>query len=72
MLKINKEKIMKKLLNIFIIMFLSCFTLFAKSGLEIGLFVPLGLSIGINQYALTNKNPTQQQENDLKSAINIL
>ena len=69
MLKINKEKIMKKLLNIFIIMFLSCFTLFAKSGLEIGLFVPLGLSIGINQYALTNKNPTQQQENDLKSAI---
>lgn len=60
---------MKKLLNIFIIMFLSCFTLFAKSGLEIGLFVPLGLSIGINQYALTNKNPTQQQENDLKSAI---
>ena len=60
---------MKKLLNIFIIMFLSCFTLFAKSGLEIGIFVPLGLSIGINQYTLTNKNPTQQQENDLKSAI---
>lgn len=60
---------MKKLFNIFIIMFLSCFTLFAKSGLEIGIFVPLGLSIGINQYTLTNKNPTEQQENDLKSAI---
>ena len=52
-------------------MFLSCFTLFAKSGLEIGIFVPLGLSIGINQYTLTNKNPTEQQENDLKSKLSI-
>ena len=69
MLKIDKEKIMKKLLNIFIIMFLSCITVFAKNGIEIGVFVPLGLSIGINQYSLTNKNPTEQQKNDLKSAV---
>lgn len=39
MLKIDKEKIMKKLFNIFIIMFLSCVTVFAKSGIEIGIFV---------------------------------
>ncbi|ACN84908.1 hypothetical protein BHWA1_02454 [Brachyspira hyodysenteriae WA1] len=68
-MKIDKEKIMKKLLNIFIIMFLSCVTVFAKSGIEIGIFVPLGLSIGINQYSLTNKNPTPQQEKDFESAV---
>ena len=69
MLKIDKEKIMKKLLNIFIIMFLSCITVFAKNGIEIGVFVPLGLSIGINQYSLTNKNPTDQQKKDFESAV---
>ena len=60
---------MKKLLNIFIIMFLSCLTVFAKSGLEIGMFVPLGLGVGINQYSLTNKNPTEQQKKDFESAV---
>ncbi|MBW5410366.1 hypothetical protein E6A50_08295, partial [Brachyspira hampsonii] len=60
---------MKKVLNIFIIMFLSCLTVFAKSGIELGIFVPLGLSIGINQYSLTNKNPTSQQKTQFESAV---
>ena len=65
----NKEKIMKKLLNIFIIMLLSCVSVFAKSGIEIGVFVPLGIGVGINSYSLTNKNPTQDQKNNFDSAV---
>ena len=60
---------MKKLLNIFIIMLLSCVSVFAKSGIEIGVFVPLGIGVGINSYSLTNKNPTQDQKNNFDSAV---
>lgn len=60
---------MKKLLNIFIIVLLASGSLFAKSGLEIGIFVPLGMGVGINQYSLTNDKATQQQQINFNSAV---
>ena len=60
---------MKKLLNIFIIVLLASGSLFAKSGLEIGIFVPLGIGVGINQYALTNNKATQQQQENFNAAV---
>ncbi len=61
---------MKKLFNILIIMLLaSASVVFAKSGIELGMFVPLGLGVGINQYSLTNKNATAQQTNNFQSAV---
>ena len=41
---------MKNILKILIIILIFGSTLFAKSGLEIALFVPIGMSIGINNY----------------------
>lgn len=60
---------MKKLLNIFIIVLLASSSLFAKSGLEIGIFVPLGMGVGINKYILTNKSPTIQQQNNFDAEV---
>lgn len=60
---------MKRLFNIFIIVLLASVNLFAKSGLEIGIFVPLGIGVGINEYALTNNKATQQQQENFNTAV---
>ena len=61
---------MKRLLNIFIILLLfAASSLFAKSGIEIGIFVPIGMSVGLNSYSLTNKNPTKQQQDNFETAV---
>ncbi|ADG72266.1 outer membrane beta-barrel protein [Brachyspira murdochii] len=61
---------MKRLFYILIIVLLfAANSLFAKSGIEIGIFVPLGMGIGINSYSLTNKKATKQQTNDFKAAV---
>lgn len=61
---------MKRLLNIFIILLLfASSSLFAKSGIEIGVFVPVGMGIGLNDYSLTNKNATKQQTNNFEAAV---
>ena len=61
---------MKRLFNIFIIMLLaSTSVVFAKSGIEIGIFVPLGMGVGLNSYSLTNKNATTQQEKNFEAAV---
>lgn len=57
---------MKKLL---IILLISSSIVFAKSGVEIGIFVPLGMGIGIDSYSLTNKNPTLQQQKNFEAAV---
>lgn len=60
---------MKRLLNILIIILLSFASVFAKSGVEIGIFIPLGIGVGINQYSLTNKNQTQEQKKNFEAAV---
>lgn len=42
---------------------------FAKSGLEIGIFVPLGMGVGIDNYSLTNKKATPDQEKNFETAV---
>lgn len=52
-----------------IMLALSYINAFAKNSLEIGIFVPLGIGVGINQYSLTNENPTQQQETNFNNIV---
>lgn len=52
-----------------IMLALSHINAFAKNSLEIGIFVPLGIGVGINQYSLTNENPTQQQETNFNNIV---
>ncbi|MEI0566279.1 hypothetical protein [Brachyspira pulli] len=61
---------MKRLFNIFIIMLLaSTSVVFAKSGIEIGIFVPFGMGVGLNSYRLTNDNPTKQQQDNFEAGV---
>ncbi|MEI0606501.1 hypothetical protein R4K48_06000 [Brachyspira pulli] len=61
---------MKRLFNIFIIILLaSTSVVFAKSGIEIGIFVPLGMGVGLNSYRLTNDNPTKQQQDNFEAGV---
>lgn len=54
----------KKFIYICLIAGLSVTSLFAKSGFEYGVFVPIGMSIGINYYTLTNTNSMTQEQFD--------
>ena len=59
-----------RFLKILIIMLaLSSINAFAKNSIEIGIFVPLGIGVGINQYSLTNENPTPQQETNFNNIV---
>ena len=61
---------MKRLFNIFIIMLLaSTSVVFAKSGIEIGIFVPLGIGAGLNSYSLTNEKATTADKKNFENAV---
>lgn len=57
---------MKKLLMIIsVLMLISFSNVFAKNGLEIGIFVPLGLSVGIDRLSYTNKKPNPDDKKEM-------
>ena len=54
---------MKNILKILITILIFSSTLFAKSGLEIGIFVPIGMSVGINTHPERATNMNQNTYN---------
>lgn len=57
---------MKNILKILITILIFSSTLLAKSGLEIGIFVPIGMSVGINTHP---ERPTNMNQNTYDSYI---
>ena len=58
-----------KLIKILIILFIFTSISFAKSGLELGVFVPLGIGVGIHYYNAPPSTFTKQQTNDYNNYI---
>lgn len=58
-----------KSIKILIILLVVSSTSFAKSGLELGIFVPLGMSIGIHYFNKPPSNFTKQQTNSYNTYI---
>lgn len=60
-----------KTIIILLILIFNSFNLFAKSGLEIGIFVPIGMSISLHafdssEYGNNNSGFNQYKENNTK------